>query len=172
MQRLILMRHAKAERQSDSGQDFDRPLSPRGRVQAAAMGGVLAGAGLTPTAALVSAARRTQETWGLAEQAFPGVPATIDRALYNTSWLSMLEMIQARETETLLVVGHNPTVHELALALLRDGSASAAVIAKVQSQFPPATAAAFTFDAAGRPSYDGFFLAAEHGADGREAEEL
>jgi phosphohistidine phosphatase len=163
MQRLILMRHAKAETKSDSGQDFDRPLSARGRREAKTMGQVLAEAGLTPDIALVSSALRTCETWELGSTAFPLAGVEFSRDIYNGSPMSILEMAQNRPESVVLVVGHNPTLHDLALELLRDGATSAAVVAKVQSRFPPATAVAFNFDAADRPAYDGFFLVADHG---------
>jgi phosphohistidine phosphatase len=53
MQRLILMRHADAERASGSGRDQDRTLSPRGRADALAMGRALATRGARPDLALV-----------------------------------------------------------------------------------------------------------------------
>ena len=62
MERLILMRHGKAERHAASGGDFERALAESGRADAAVMGRVLAGLGLTPDLMLVSSARRTRET--------------------------------------------------------------------------------------------------------------
>src|SRR5438094_761470 len=63
MDRLILLRHAKAENDAPSGDDFDRPLAPRGRREAAAMAGQLAALGIRPDLALVSPSLRTRETW-------------------------------------------------------------------------------------------------------------
>ena len=46
MERLILFRHGKAEPDSESGDDFDRRLAPRGERDSAAMGATLADLGL------------------------------------------------------------------------------------------------------------------------------
>ena len=70
MDRLILMRHGKAERDSKSGEDFDRKLTDRGVRESAAMAANLADLGLVPDIALVSAAQRTRETWAAAQGAF------------------------------------------------------------------------------------------------------
>ena len=71
MAHLILLRHAKAESASSTGRDIDRPLTERGHRDAAIMGRVLAQAGFIPDLALVSTARRAQETWEEASPAFP-----------------------------------------------------------------------------------------------------
>src|SRR3990167_6932834 len=65
-----------------------------------------------------------------------------------------------------MVVGHNPGMHALTIGLLREAGSGSALIARAESRFPTATVAAFTFDAAGRPSYDGLFHAADHGGGG------
>ena len=164
------MRHAKAERRAESGRDFDRPLAERGLSDAALMGQVLARAGLTPDVALVSPAKRTEETWAALSKAFPGARHEGDRGLYNAGAQTLWAAVQkAGETAgTVMLVAHNPGVHELTVALLRQGSASPSVIAKATERFPTSTVAAFTFDAAGRPCYDGIFLAADHGGGGGE----
>ena len=71
MDRLILMRHAKAERRSASGDDFDRLLTDDGRGDAAMVGLALAKDGLAPTLVLVSAAQRAVETWETMRGSFP-----------------------------------------------------------------------------------------------------
>ena len=83
MDRLILLRHAKAESEASSGDDFDRPLAARGRREAQAVGVQLAALGLKPDIALVSPALRTRETWELVEEAVPGAEVRFDPALYN-----------------------------------------------------------------------------------------
>lgn len=169
MRRLILMRHAKAERGSPTGEDFDRPLSPRGEEDAALMGQVLARAGLSPDFGLVSSAERTRQTWALAAQSFPGAKARLTRALYHADPDALLEEIGAEgEAETLMVVGHNPGIHALALRLLAWSAAPPSVSARFDHGFPTATAAVFQLDEAGRAHYDGLFLVAEHGGRGGE----
>ena len=56
----------------------------------------------------------------------------------------------------------------LTIGLLQEGGAGSALIARAESKFPTSTIAAFTFDAAGRPAYDGLFYAADHGGGGGE----
>jgi len=72
----------------------------------------------------------------------------------------------ADAADTVIVIGHNPGLHELAVELLIEGAASAAEIERVAARFPTATAAALLIDEAGRASFDGLFLAKEHGGEG------
>nr|AQQ75188.1 hypothetical protein [uncultured bacterium] len=60
---LMLLRHAKAKRPEDGVDDFDRKLSRRGREAATELGSLLRAEGLAPDFALVSAAKRTRQTW-------------------------------------------------------------------------------------------------------------
>lgn len=169
MKRLILMRHGKAER-SNPGGDFERGLAERGFNDAALMGRVLADEGLTPDLALVSAARRTQETWRAVSTSFPQARAAHVRGLYHASADRILREVEdnADLAETIMVVGHNPGLHELTLQLLRQGGAGSALVMRAEAKFPTATVSAFTFDEAGRPAYDGLFYAADHGGGGGE----
>lgn len=169
MKRLILMRHGKAER-SNVGGDFERGLTERGLADAALMGRLLADEGLTPDLALVSAARRTQQTWGAVSQAFPAAKSISLRPLYHASAERILFEVEAHgdQGDTLMVVGHNPGLHELTLGLLRQGGAGSALAARAESRFPTSTVAAFTIDDYSRPTYDGLFYAADHGGGGGE----
>lgn len=167
MDRLILMRHAKAEKRS-SGGDFERALTDGGRADAAIMAKVLANEGLVPDLAIVSAARRTQETWAAMAPLFPKARLESRRDLYNASPLAVLDAAEEAQGRTVLVIGHNPGIHELVIHLLVDGGAGGAVIGKASSRFPTATAAAFLIDAGGRPSYDGLFFVTDHGGDDGE----
>ena len=96
MDRLILMRHAKAERRSASGDDFDRPLTEDGRRDAAMVGLALAKDGLAPTLALVSAAQRTVETWETMRGSCPKARAQVLRSLYNATPMEVLDALEAR----------------------------------------------------------------------------
>ena len=127
MRRLILFRHAKAEPRAPGEDDFDRPLSERGREDAALVGAALARENLAPDYALISPARRTAETWICARDAFPRIRAELNRALYNAGPEDIREAIEgvAERCDTLIVVGHNPGMHELALMLTGSGDAAA-----------------------------------------------
>src|SRR5690606_1895601 len=129
MQRLILMRHAKAEASAPGG-DVDRALSERGRRDAAAMGRALAERGLKPDVALVSGARRTRDTWDAVSDFFGDVDMTVSNGLYNASADVLRRAVEAAEDEAgcLLLIAHNPGVHQLAVDYLIESAASPAVL--------------------------------------------
>lgn len=158
MQRLILMRHAEAERASGSGRDRDRDLSARGRSDAALMGRALAAKGVRPDLALVSPASRTRQTWELVHDAMGDVQVREDDPLYNGSADTLRRHIEAVEDEAgcLLVVAHNPGVHLLAVEYLIESAASPSVLDRMSGGFPPGAAALFTVDVAGRCTFEGF----------------
>lgn len=158
MQRLILMRHAEAERASGSGRDRDRDLSARGRADAAAMGRALAAKGVRPDLALVSPASRTQQTWDLVHDAMGDVEVRGDEPLYNGSADTLRRAIEAVEDEagTLLVLAHNPGVHLLAVEYLVESAASPSILDRMSGGFPPGSAALFTVDVAGRCAFEGY----------------
>ncbi len=168
MRRLILFRHAKAEPRATGEDDFDRPLSDRGREDAALIGEALARENLAPDYALISPARRTAETWICARDAFPRIRAELNRALYNAGPEEIRHAVEAvaERCDTLIVVGHNPGLHELAVELLVDAAASAADIEAVSARFPTATAAVYAIDPAGRASLDAVFHAKDLGGEG------
>jgi len=160
MHRLILLRHGKAESVSATGGDFDRGLTDRGRRDSALIGRVLAEAGVVPDLALVSAARRAQETWEEASRAFPAARSQIVRGLY----LAAPEQIAAAvdtvgEGVSVIVVGHNPGLHELALAMTETAGEP---LDGLQS-FPTAAAAVFRLDGAGGAALERILLPREHG---------
>lgn len=167
MQRLILMRHAEAERAAGSGRDRDRMLSARGRQDAAAMGRALASRGMRPDLALVSPAVRTRQTWDLLHDAFGDVQVREDEPLYNGGSEALRRFVQAREDEAgcLMVVAHNPGVHLLAVEYLIESAASPAVLDRMSGGFPPGAAAIFTVDAAGRCAFEGFLQPRDLGGE-------
>ena len=69
MRRLMLLRHAKTENDAPSGQDQDRRLDDRGRLDAAAVGGWIGRHPPLPDTVLVSTAVRTLQTWEIAREA-------------------------------------------------------------------------------------------------------
>ncbi|MBO9557570.1 MAG: histidine phosphatase family protein [Caulobacter sp.] len=170
MDRLILMRHGKAEAHAASGGDFERALAPRGQNDSALMGKVLARAGLSPDLALVSSARRTRETWAAAAPAFPQARSELRRDLYHAEAQEVLSAIreEAPDGGTVMVVGHNPGLHELALRLALGGPAEPAQLAQLRGKFPTATVAVFAIDPDGAPTLSHLFYASENGGHGGE----
>ncbi|MFL5295218.1 MAG: SixA phosphatase family protein [Phenylobacterium sp.] len=160
MDRLILFRHGKAEAESASGDDFDRRLAPRGERESAQMGATLADLGLKPDLVLVSPAARARDTWAAAEPSFPQAKVSFDEGLYHADSGAIRHAAEraGKKARTVMVVGHNPGLQELAVRLLMEGSAPSALVGRAQRQFPTAAAAVFLFDDAGRPAYDGLFF--------------
>ncbi len=123
MRRLMLLRHAKTERAGPGERDRDRKLMKRGRNDAPVIGAYMAHHRLVPDLALVSPATRARETWALVAPCFAKAPkmATDDR-IYNATTAQLADLI--RETgaaKSLLLVGHNPGFHELAVQLVASG---------------------------------------------------
>jgi phosphohistidine phosphatase len=160
MDRLILLRHGQAEPDSETGEDFDRRLAAHGAAESAAMGLRLADIGFRPDLALVSTAARARGTWDAAASAFPDAAARFTDELYHADMETIRRVVgqAAAEASTMMIVGHNPGLQELTVALLMEGRAPAGLIAKVQRNYPTAAASVFLIDNAGRPHYDGLFF--------------
>jgi len=121
MRRLILMRHAKSDWDDPSLSDHDRPLNSRGRKAARALGRWLREQDLIPDTALISTATRTRETWeGLVSDWSSPPEATFLRELYHAEPDAMLAVLRKAETPTLLLLGHNPGLAELAHLLVAE----------------------------------------------------
>jgi phosphohistidine phosphatase len=166
MHRLILFRHAKTEARAPGGDDIDRALVERGRADAERMGQILADAGIAPDLVLVSPALRARETWALASPAFPPVSVEVRDGLYDATPEEVADELTqgAASADTVMVVGHNPSLHELAITLLEDGGADPVDIERVSAGFPTATAATFRFDDAGRARLESLLHIREQGA--------
>ena len=125
MRRLMLLRHAKTERAGPGERDRDRRLTKRGHADAPAVATYMAHNDLVPDLALVSPARRTQETWDLVSAVFEKTPrrSNADR-IYNASTHDLATLIrETRGAPSLLVIGHNPGLHDLSLQLIASGDA-------------------------------------------------
>lgn len=171
MERLILMRHGKAERHAQSGGDFERALADSGRADAAVMARILVEAGVSPELMLVSSARRTRET---AEQvaSVQDAKARVEhvRDLYHADPEDILLALEDHGdgAATVMVVGHNPGLHELALRLAVQGGASPIQTNRLRGRFPTSTVVVFGWDGRGAPVLEHLFYAHEHGGAGGE----
>jgi phosphohistidine phosphatase len=127
MRRLMLLRHAKTERAGPGEPDRDRKLMKRGRNDAPIVGAYMAHHGLIPDLALVSSAVRAQETWKLVGEAFDEFPRTqTEERIYNANPRKLFEVLaEPRKSRKLLIVGHNPSLHEFALQLIASGDVEA-----------------------------------------------
>jgi phosphohistidine phosphatase len=132
MRRLMLLRHAKTETDAPSGQDHDRRLDERGHRDAAEIGHWIARNPPFPGLVLVSTAVRARQTWDLAWVEMKGrVPkpeVEILDELYGaepTQLLQVVRMASASDPKRLMLVGHNPGMHEVALMLAGSGDKTA-----------------------------------------------
>jgi phosphohistidine phosphatase len=132
MRRLLLLRHSKTESDAPSGNDWDRRLDPRGNIDATELGRWLAGQrDLLPDLALVSAAVRARETWDLVQREIVAA-ASQPRAvhlpeLYGAEPAQLLAIVRAAAADNpkrLMLIGHNPGFHEVALSLIGGGDAA------------------------------------------------
>ncbi|GAA5149305.1 histidine phosphatase family protein [Nocardioides marinquilinus] len=146
---LVVVRHAKAE--AGGGDDAARELTPGGRDDAAEAGSWLAGRGVVPDHALVSAAVRTDQTWQhLCRGAGWTLDAELDRGLYAADADTALDLVRGLgdDVATAVVVGHNPTMGYLA-QLLDDGDGDPAPSGELAARgFPTGAAAVFEVDGA------------------------
>lgn len=154
MKSLYLFRHAKAEPARPGVKDFDRPLAAAGMAAARAIGRHMAARGLRPALVLCSPALRTRDTWqclqdhmGLAREA---VKVEFDFGLYEADARDILAKLRQipRSVSSVMVVGHNPGVGELANDLVdRPGPDAMEPMARMRQKFPTAALAAFTVPA-------------------------
>jgi phosphohistidine phosphatase len=144
--RLLLVRHAKA---AQGPVDADRPLTARGERRAAAIGTWLEQTGLVPDLVLVSPARRAAQTWELASATLtPGPASAADARIFENTVEDLLEAIREtpEDVRTVAVVGHNPSVGELARAL-DDGQGNPEAGNALDEGFPTGGVAVFTLTA-------------------------
>lgn len=115
MKSLTLFRHAKTERDSETGRDFDRRLAQRGRDDAPRMGEEIRRLGLSFDLVLSSPAARAAETAELA-----GLSPRFDQRIYDASSGELLSIVQQADNqiESLMLVGHNPGFERLASQLI------------------------------------------------------
>jgi phosphohistidine phosphatase len=129
MPTLILMRHAKAVRETEAPSDRARGLTSRGRREAAESAEAMRGQGLSPSVVRASSAVRTVETAAVVIGAIaPDIEGQFVDALYlagpDAIWNDAMSAAPA-DASTVLMVGHNPGMHELVMRLVeRSGDRS------------------------------------------------
>lgn len=147
--RLLLLRHAKADRPVGVA-DHVRPLAPRGHRDAAAVGRWLAARHLVPDLVLCSDATRAVESWdGVREGLGREVPVRHEPGLYDTSPHAVVQRCAELpdDVRTLLVVAHEPTMSAVAVALAGPGS-DAGLVARVRAHLPTSGVVVLELDGA------------------------
>ncbi|HEX8308455.1 MAG TPA: histidine phosphatase family protein [Allosphingosinicella sp.] len=146
MKTLTLLRHAKSGWDDPVSRDFDRPLNPRGRKAARAVGREMKAHGLAFDLVLASPARRVIETLEEVAAAFGPIRPHFDQRLYLAPVATLIEIVRAtpRNVDRLLVVGHNPGLEELALCLSQGDEAG--LRGEVAVKYPTGTVAEIPLD--------------------------
>ena len=143
MSELHLLRHAKAAPQGE-GTDRDRPLEQRGRRGAQAVAAWAAEHKLSPALVLCSPAVRTRQTLDIVAPAFARPPQILfEDALYLATARQLMARLRQVPASTagVMLVGHNPGLHELA-ALLSDVSGGP-LMARLAGGLPTAALASY-----------------------------
>jgi phosphohistidine phosphatase len=146
MRRLMLLRHAKSDWSAPGTRDQDRPLNARGREAAPRMGTYMARHGLMPDLVIASPATRVMDTLSLVLPAFKKQPKTLpDARLYETDAEELLKVIKEtpHAVHSLLLVGHNPALAELASLLVASGDVESRQ--RLIEKFPTAGLAVIDF---------------------------
>jgi phosphohistidine phosphatase len=151
MRRLMLLRHAKTENEAPSGRDEDRRLDNRGHRDAAEIGSWIGHHPPFPDLVLVSHAMRAMQTWEIAWEAMKELVSEPEvelvPELYGADVSQLLETIRdasSADPKRLMLVGHNPGMHELVLALA--GGGDRAGRKALTDNLPTSGLAIFDFD--------------------------
>lgn len=144
MNRLYLLRHARAQWAEPGARDYDRPLAPSGHDDAVRLGAMMAAVGQRPDTVLCSGAKRARQTWAAAAQHLMVDDVRFIDDLYNSDANGYLEIARQSDSgRSLLLVGHNPMMEDLAMALSQSGDAGA--MAAVAHGFPTCGLAVLRF---------------------------
>jgi len=142
MHTLYVLRHAKSSWDDPSLDDHERPLAGRGRRAVNLVAEHLRSNGISPTAVLCSSSRRTIETL---KGVLPGHEALIEPELYGASPGEVIERLHRvpEHVASLMLIGHNPAMHELVVGITRGDSDDIEAVAR---KFPTGALATLTFE--------------------------
>ena len=130
--RLWLLRHAKSSWDDDRLADVDRPLAPRGVRSADAMAAYIAGASIRPELVLCSPALRARQTFEHVRASLGEPEVRIESQVYAFDPEPLLAVLHSvpDEVGSVMLVGHNPAFHDLAVMLARTGDRLLDLVAK------------------------------------------
>ena len=138
MRTLYLLRHAKSSWDDPALPDHERPLAPRGRRDAKRIAKHLRRLEITPELVLCSSAVRTQQTLDLLRPRLAEVSVRVEEQLYGASSDTLLARIRSvpDQVGSVLLIGHNPALQDLALMLCSSGE-----LERLEAKFPTAALA-------------------------------
>ncbi len=148
MHRLCLLRHAKSDWFAGASGDFDRPISPRGERDTPLVSAHLVARKWQPDRILCSPSNRTRRTLEILTGFLDGsTDLSFLPELYDASGADYAGLIRVHggDAQTLMIIGHNPMVHETALRLAIPAISPAAN--ELARKFPTCTLAVLEFDA-------------------------
>jgi phosphohistidine phosphatase len=143
--RLVLIRHSKAVQGEPGEIDHERQLADRGIADAVAVGRWLVDSGIVPDRVVVSTGLRARQTWDFAAEVLDRSPEVVaDHRMYVNTVGSLLAIIHETppEVATLAMVGHNPSMAELAYGL-EDGDGDEGARTAIARSYPTSGVACF-----------------------------
>ena len=143
MHTLYLLRHAKSSWDDPTLADHERPLAARGRRDSKRIAKHLRRLGIEPELVLCSPATRTRETLEVLRPAIGTSTVMFEEELYLASSNRLIARIHLvpDSVASVLLIGHNPGLHELALALVAAGDD----MERLEEKFPTAALATLAF---------------------------
>ena len=149
VRRIVIVRHAKSDWSDGSLTDHDRPLAPRGIRALDRMSDHLARIS-PPGVVLCSSARRTLDTLSGVRAALPGdIEVSVENDLYGADAWSLVERLRTidDDVESVMLVGHNPGLHDLVTSLVGDVGAGRDPVAweRLVAKFPTGAIATLSF---------------------------
>jgi phosphohistidine phosphatase len=151
MRQLLILRHAKSSWDDATAPDRDRPLNARGRHSVAIIRQAMQDLNLGPDLVLVSTARRTLETLEALE---PWTDAPLVEPMDNLYLANVAQLMAtlngvAETVRSVLLIAHNPGLHDLAICLAgpRAMASGGTAERRLAAGFPTAALAEFVIAA-------------------------
>ena len=148
MKTLHLLRHAKSSWKDPGLDDHDRPLSKRGRETARGIAAYLRRAKIVPDLVICSTAVRARQTLDPIAKAIKPPKVVLEKRIYEVArekiWKHLWRL--PKSADCVLLIGHNPGLHDLALSLADADSGE--LVPPRGGKFPTGAMASFRFDGA------------------------
>jgi phosphohistidine phosphatase len=144
---IHLLRHAKSSRDDAELSDHERPLAARGVKATQLLREHLRAIGLAPDLVLCSSARRALQTLdGVREGLPPETAVEVEDRLYSAGPAELLSRLQElpEQVGSVMLIGHNPAVEELARELI--GFGDHATRTRIEAKYPTGGLASLRFE--------------------------
>jgi phosphohistidine phosphatase len=148
MKTLHLLRHAKSSWKDPGLDDHDRPLSKRGRETARGIAAYLRRAKIVPDLVICSTAVRARQTLDPIAKAIKPPKVVLEKGIYEVAQEKIWKHLRGlpKSADCVLLIGHNPGLHDLALSLVDADSDE--LVPPPGGKFPTGAMASFRFDGA------------------------